>query len=118
MELHNTFQPGVVHGAASNGFTVYCRYGLPHLVCLCVNHPDDPFLNLPIDYFKSLDGYFAEQFFINLHPVLNSSNVLSHIYQYATQTSSIINDLSYDEIAQELAKLVCTNKLQVIPLNE
>lgn len=116
MELITTFQTGAVHGAASSGFTVYCRYSLPHLVCLSVNRPDDPFLSLPIDYFKGHDGYFAEQFFYNLHPNLNSSNVLSYVYQYATQTSSIINDLSYDDIVEELAKLVSVNKLQVIPL--
>ncbi|WP_404343666.1 hypothetical protein [Pseudoalteromonas mariniglutinosa] len=116
MEIITAFQTGIRNGIANNGHTVYCRYGLPYLVCLPINKPDDPLLNPAIDYFKALDGYFAQQFFLHLHPTLNSADVLSIIYQYASQTPSVLAELSHYELMTELANFVKTNKLQVIPL--
>ena len=85
MEIVNNFQSGFRNGIANNGHVVYCRYGLPHLVCLPINRPDDPLLSPALSHLKAMNGYYAQQFFIHLSDALNSENVISNLYQYMRQ---------------------------------
>lgn len=65
-----------------------------------------------------MNGYYAQQFFIHLSGALNSENVISNLYQYATQSSVALSDNSKDELIEEISLLVTCNKLLVIPLYE
>ncbi|TMP72016.1 hypothetical protein CWB76_04830 [Pseudoalteromonas sp. S1609] len=118
MEIVNNFQSGFRNGIANNGHVVYCRYGLPHLVCLPINRPDDPLLSPALSHLKAMNGYYAQQFFIHLSDSLNSENVISNLYQYATQSTVALADHSKDELIEEISLLVTTNKLLIIPLYE
>ncbi|WP_273046639.1 hypothetical protein [Pseudoalteromonas sp.] len=118
MEIINSFQAGLRNGINNNGHVVYCRYGLPHLVCLPINRPDDPLLSPAISHLKAMNGYFAQQFFIYLHNTLNSEDVVSGLYQYAMQSPVALSDYTKGELIEELSLLVTQNKLLIIPLNE
>ena len=60
----------------------------------------------------------TQQFFIHLSDALNSENVISNLYQYATQSAVALADHSKDELIEEISLLVTSNKLLVIPLYE
>ena len=116
MEITNTLQSGFRRGQGHTGYNVYCRYGLPHLVCLTIDTPDDPLTNPPLDYLTVCEGYFAEQFLSNIHPFLNSAEVVVNLHQYATQCNSTQSDKTHKQLINELALLIASNKLRVIPM--
>ena len=118
MEIINSFQSGLRNGINNNGHVVYCRYGLPHLVCLPINKPNDSLLNPALNHLKAMDGYYAQQFFIYLHTSLNSEDVVSVLYQYAVQSMVALSDYTKSELIEELSFLVSQNKLLIIPLYE
>ncbi|CAM2904436.1 hypothetical protein [Pseudoalteromonas distincta] len=118
MEIINSFQSGIRNGISNNGHVVYCRYGLPHLICLPINKPNDPLLNPALSHLKAMDGYYAQQFFIYLHTSLNSEDVASVLYQYAVQSMVALSDYTKSELIEELSLLVSQNKLLIIPLYE
>ncbi|MEM5480104.1 hypothetical protein WNY97_09765 [Pseudoalteromonas fuliginea] len=118
MEIINSFQTGLRNGINNNGHVVYCRYGLPHLICLPVNRPDDPLLNPALNHLKAMDGYYAQQFFVYLHTSLNSEDVVSGLYQYVMQSPVALSDYTKSELIDELSRLVAHNKLLIIPLYE
>ena len=89
MEIINSFHSGLRNGINNNGYVVYCRYGLAHLICLPIN---------------------------NLHPVLNSEDVVSGLYQYAMQSPVALSDYSQSELIECLSLLVAHSKLLIIPL--
>lgn len=116
MDMLNTLKSGLRSGHGQTGFQVYCRYSLPHLVCLAVDCPDDPLMSPSLSYLTVGDGYFAEQFFLNLHSQLNSVEVIAQIYQYATQCNAALSDKTTIQLNNELALMVAKRKLLVIPL--
>lgn len=116
MEISNTLQSGFRRGQGNTGYQLYCRYGLPHLVCLNIDSPDDPLTNPSLTHLKASGGYFAEQFLLNIHPHLNSAEVIANLHQYATQCNAIQSDKTPNQIINELSLLVATNKLLVIPM--
>ena len=118
MEIISSFQSGLRNGINNNGHVVYCRYGLPHLICLPINRPNDPLLNPALNHLKAMDGYYAQQFFIYLHTSLNSENVTSVLYQYAMQSMVALSDYTKSELIEELSLLVKQSKLLIIPLYE
>ena len=118
MEIIDSFQSGLRNGISNNGHVVYCRYGLPHLICLPINKPDDPLLNPSLSHLKAMEGYYAQQFFIYLHKSLNSEDAVSGLYQYAMQSPVALSDYSKGELIEELSFLVTHNKLLIIPLYE
>jgi len=116
MEISNIFQSGLRRGQGHTGYQLYCRYGLPHLVCLTIDSPDDPLTNPSLTHLKASDGYFAEQFLLNIHPYMNSPEVISNLHQYATQCNTIQSDRTPSQIINELSLLVANSQLLVIPL--
>ncbi|MBE0380064.1 hypothetical protein PPRY_b0337 [Pseudoalteromonas prydzensis ACAM 620] len=65
-----------------------------------------------------MNGYYAKQFFINLHPALNSADIVSVLYQYVMQSSVSLNDYSQAELIELLSFLTAQSKLLIIPLYE
>jgi hypothetical protein len=118
MEIIDSFQSGLRNGISNNGHVVYCRYSLPHLICLPINKPEDPLLNPALSHLKAMEGYFAQQFFTHLHTSLNSEDIVSGLYQYAMQSPVALSDYSKGELIEELSFLVTHNKLLIIPLYE
>ncbi|HEA16395.1 MAG: hypothetical protein ACTH4U_10290 [Pseudoalteromonas prydzensis] len=118
MEIINGFKSGVRSGINNNGYVVYCRYGLPHLICLPINRPDDPLLNPALSHLKALNGYYAKQFFVNLHPALNSADIVSVLYQYVMQSPVALADYNQAELIELLSILTSQSKLLIIPLFE
>ena len=116
MEIINNFHSGQRSGISNNGYVVYCRYGLPYLICLPINRPDDPLLSSPLSHLKALNGYYANQFLNNLHPALNSEDVVSGLYQYAMQSPVALADYTQSELIETLSLLVAHSKLLIIPL--
>ena len=118
MEIIDSFQSGLRNGISNNGHVVYCRYSLPHLICLPINKPEDPLLNPALSHLKAMEGYFAQHFFTHLHTSLNSEDIVSGLYQYAIQSPVALSDYSKGELIEELSFLVTHNKLLIIPLYE
>jgi hypothetical protein len=116
MEIINSFHSGLRNGINNNGYVVYCRYGLAHLICLPINRPDDPLLNPALSHLKAMNGFYASQFLNNLHPVLNSEDIVSGLYQYAMQSPVALSDYSQSELIESLSVLVAHSKLLIIPL--
>jgi len=116
MEIINSFQSGYRNAINNNGYIVYCRYGLPHLICLPINRPDDPLLCPALSHLKAMDGYFASQFFYSIHQTLNSRDIIASLYQYVMHSTVSLSDYNYNELIDSLAILVSQNKLLIIPL--
>lgn len=116
MEIINSFYTGHRNGINNNGYVVYCRYGLPYLICLPINRPDDPLLNPALTHLKAMGGYYANQFLSNLHSALNSEDTIAALYQYALQSPVSISDYSKAELVDTLSGLVSQSKLLIIPL--
>lgn len=118
MEILDSATSIVMKSDFKAGFIVYCRYGLPHLVCLPINRPNDPLLSPAFTHLKAGDGYFANQFFLTLHPRLNNTSIVSKLYLHVTSSNASISDLTMEDVAEELAYFVSSGKLLVIPLYE
>ena len=116
MEIINSYYAGLRNGINNNGYVVYCRYGLAYLICLPINRPDDPLLNPALSHLKAMNGYYASQFLNNLHPALNSEDIVSGLYQYAMQSPVALSDYSQSELIECLSLLVAHSKLLIIPL--
>lgn len=118
MEIIDSSTQLAMKSGLNAGFIVYCRYGLPHLVCLPINRPDDPLLSPALTHLKVSNGYFAVQFFSTLHPRLNRTNIISTLYLHVTASNASISDLTLEGLIDELAYFVASGKLLVIPLYE
>ncbi|QUX92112.1 hypothetical protein CYL31_12135 [Marinomonas sp. A3A] len=116
MEIIDSTASIIMKSGVKEGLITYCRYGLPHLVCLPIHRPNDPLLSPSLAYLKVGGGYFADQFFSSLHPRLNQTNIISKLYFYVTFSSVSISDLTLDTLIEELACFVASGKLLVIPL--
>ena len=116
MDNISTLQSGFRTGQEQTGFKAYCRYGLPHLICLAIDSPQDPLQSPSLAYLKAGEGYFAEQFLLGLNATLNNPTMLINLHRYATQSSTVQSDKPINQIINELSVLIASSKLLVFPL--